>query len=55
MKLRKTNRKKRRLDDVDEPELLVISHRLNHRPRKRLDFLVTPHEVFIEELVAVDT
>lgn len=46
--------KKRRLDDVDELELLFIGHRLNHRPRKRLDFL-TPHEVFFEGLVAVDT
>ncbi len=46
--------KKRRLDDVDELKLLFISHRLNHRPRKRLDFL-TPHEVFFEGLVAVDT
>ena len=46
--------KKRRLDDVDQSELVVIMHRLNHRPRKRLDFL-TPHEVFFEELVAVDT
>lgn len=46
--------KKRRLDDVDELELLNISDRLNHRPRKRLDFL-TPHEVLFEGLVAVDT
>ena len=46
--------KKRRLDDVDELEFLFIGHRLNHRPRKRLDFL-TPHEVFFEGLVAVDT
>lgn len=46
--------KKRRLDDVEQSELDFIMHRLNHRPRKRLDFL-TPHEVFFEELVAVDT
>jgi IS30 family transposase len=46
--------KKRRLDDLDQSELDLIMHRLNHRPRKRLDFL-TPHEVFFEELVAVDT
>jgi IS30 family transposase len=46
--------KKRRLDDVLEVELVVIMDRLNHRPRKRLDFL-TPHEVFFEVLVAVDT
>lgn len=46
--------KKRRLDDVDQLELVIIMHQLNHRPRKRLDFL-TPHEVFSEELVALDT
>lgn len=46
--------KKRCLDDLDQSELDFIMHRLNHRPRKRLDFL-TPHEVFFEELVAVDT
>jgi IS30 family transposase len=46
--------KERRLDDLDQSELDLIMHRLNHRPRKRLDFL-TPHEVFFEELVAVDT
>ena len=34
--------KEHRLDDIDELELLVVGHRLNHRPRKRLDFL-TPH------------
>jgi len=31
-------------------ELLFIGHRLNHRPRKRLDFL-TPHEVFLRGLL----
>lgn len=46
--------KKRRLDDVLDVELVEIMDRLNHRPRKRLDFL-TPHEVFFEELVAVNT
>lgn len=47
--------KKRRLDNLDEQEVLDIMAALNHRPRKRLDFK-TPHEVFFEEnSVAVTT
>jgi IS30 family transposase len=46
--------KKRRLDDVCEEELEHIMSRLNHRPRKRLAYR-TPHEVFFEELVALET
>lgn len=40
--------KKRRLDNLDEQELLDIMAALNHRPRKRLDFR-TPYEVFFQE------
>ncbi len=46
--------KKRRLDDVSEEELEHIMSRLNHRPRKRLAYR-TPHEVFFEEPVALET
>lgn len=47
--------KERRLDDLEEQELVDIMTALNHRPRKRLDFM-TPHEVFFEEQsVAVTT
>ena len=38
------------LDDVSEEELEWIMGRLNHRPRKCLDFL-TPYEVFYSEVV----
>jgi IS30 family transposase len=44
----------RRLDDVLEEELEQIMFRLNHRPRKRLDYQ-TPHEVFFPESVALGT
>lgn len=46
--------KKRRLDDVEEHQIVEIMRKLNHRPRKRLAFK-TPHEVFFEESVAVTT
>ena len=37
--------RKRRLDNLSEAEIIQIEKRLNHRPRKCLDYL-TPHEVF---------
>ncbi len=46
--------KKRRLDDVEEHQVVEIMRKLNHRPRKRLDFK-TPHEVFFGQSVAVTT
>lgn len=46
--------KKRRLDDVEEHQIVEIMRRLNHRPRKRLAFK-TPHEVFFGQSVAVTT
>ncbi len=46
--------KSRRLDDVSQSELDEIMHKLNHRPRKRLDYQ-TPHEVFFQESVALGT
>ena len=46
--------KKRRLDDVSEHELAEIMLRLNHRPRKRLDYQ-TPHEVLFGKSVALKT
>ena len=46
--------KKRRLDDVAEHELAEIMLRLNHRPRKRLDYQ-TPHEVLFRQSVALTT
>lgn len=38
--------KSRNLNTLTGPELRMIEHRLNHRPRKCLGFL-TPHEVFL--------
>lgn len=46
--------KKRRLDDVAEHELAEIMLRLNHRPRKRLEYQ-TPHEVLFRQSVALTT
>lgn len=46
--------KSRRLDDVSQSELDEIMRKLNHRPRKRLDYQ-TPHEVFFQESVALGT
>lgn len=46
--------KKRRLDDVTEHELEQIMFRLNHRPRKRLNYR-TPHEVLFGVSVALTT
>jgi len=46
--------KKRRLDDVEEHQIVEIMRKLNNRPRKRLAFK-TPHEVFFEESVALTT
>ena len=47
--------KHRRLDNVTDDEISFIMHRLNHRPRKRLDYR-TPHEVFFEhQSVALET
>jgi IS30 family transposase len=44
--------KNRDLASVTDVELLLINNRLNHRPRKCLDFR-TPFEVFFEHLVAL--
>jgi IS30 family transposase len=44
--------KRREFDTISENELLFITHRLNHRPRKCLDFR-TPFEVFLEHSVAL--
>jgi IS30 family transposase len=48
--------KKRRMETVTDEELTMIENRLNHRPRKQLEFK-TPHEVFHASLnrVAVRT
>jgi hypothetical protein len=44
--------KQREFASITEYELLVITNRLNHRPRKCLDFL-SPFEVFFELPVAL--
>ena len=44
--------KPREFDTISEHELLFITRRLNHRPRKCLDFR-TPSEVFLEHSVAL--
>jgi IS30 family transposase len=44
--------KRRLFDTVTDYELLCITNRLNHRPRKCLDFR-TPFEVFFEHSVAL--
>jgi IS30 family transposase len=44
----------REFASITEHELLVITNRLNHRPRKCLDFM-TPFEVFFEQPVALDS
>jgi len=44
--------KRREFDTISEHELLFITNRLNHRPRKCLDFR-TPFEVFFEHSVAL--
>jgi len=44
--------KRREFDTISEHELLFIANRLNHRPRKCLDFM-TPFEVFFEHYVAL--
>ena len=44
--------KRREFDTISEHELLFITNRLNHRPRKCLDFR-TPIEVFLEHSVAL--
>jgi len=44
--------KQRALDSITDHELLFITNRLNHRPRKCLDFR-TPFEVFFERSVAL--
>jgi IS30 family transposase len=42
----------REFDAITDLELLFITHRLNHRPRKCLDFR-TPFEIFFNEFVAL--
>jgi IS30 family transposase len=44
--------KNREFASITEHELLVITNRLNHRPRKCLDFM-SPFEVFFEHSVAL--
>ncbi len=44
--------KRREFDTITEHDLLFITNRLNHRPRKCLDFR-TPIEVFFEHSVAL--
>ena len=44
--------KNRDLLSVTDEELLLIMNKLNHRPRKCLDFK-TPFEVFFEQSVAL--
>ena len=44
--------KRRKFDSITEHELLLITNRLNHRPRKCLDYR-TPFEVFFEHPVAL--
>ena len=46
--------KQREFASITEQELLFITNRLNHRPRKCLDF-TTPFEVFFEHSVALDS
>jgi IS30 family transposase len=46
--------KQREFVSITDPELLSITNRLNHRPRKYLDFM-TPFEVFFEHPVALDS
>ena len=35
-------------DNIQESDIIKIQNKLNHRPRKRLNYL-TPHEVFVEK------
>jgi IS30 family transposase len=44
--------KKKRFEDISEYEIQFVMNRLNHRPRKRLNFK-TPHEVFMSEAFAL--
>jgi IS30 family transposase len=44
--------KKRNLSSVADTELELIMHKLNHRPRKCLDFM-SPDEVLFEYSVAL--
>ena len=44
--------KHRELESITDNELLFVTNRLNHRPRKCLDFK-TPFEVFFEHSVAL--
>jgi IS30 family transposase len=44
--------KNRDLSSVTDEELVEIMHKLNHRPRKCLDF-ISPFEVFFEQPVAL--
>ena len=44
--------KRRQFDTISEHELSFITNRLNHRPRKCLDYR-TPFEVFLEHSVAL--
>jgi IS30 family transposase len=46
--------KRREFDTISEHELSFITNRLNHRPRKCLDYR-TPFEVFLEHSVALDS
>jgi IS30 family transposase len=46
--------KKREFAFIRNDELQFITDRLNHRPRKCLDYL-TPSEVFLEAMVALES
>ena len=46
--------KQREFASISDHELLVITNRLNHRPKKCLDFM-TPFEVFFDQPVALDS
>ncbi len=41
--------KKMTFDDITDQYVTFVTNRLNHRPRKCLDYK-TPHEVFTEQL-----
>lgn len=46
--------KKRSLMTVEDVEIVSITDRLNHRPRKTLGFH-SPHDIFFESVIALDT
>ena len=46
--------KKRNLASVNDTDVELIMNRLNHRPRKCLNFM-SPFEIFIDQSVALES